>query len=88
MDVIVERKRKLIDLEIPVFDALMVQAKGCGMSLKRYIETLLREESARRSPSIPETVTSPKVLGLLGIGKNAVLALDPDDERAQYILSK
>ena len=88
MEVAVERKRKLIDLEVPVFDALTVQARGRGMSLKNYIETLLKEESAKRAPSIPKTVTSPRIIGIVGIAKRSVANLDPSDDRAWYILSK
>lgn len=88
MDIAVERKRKLIDLEVPVFDALTVQARGRGVSLKNYIETLLKEESAKRSPSIPKNVTSPRLIGLVGIAKRTVGKLDPEDDRARYILSK
>ena len=88
MNTTIEKRRKLIDLEIPVFEALTIQAKGRGVSLKSYIESMLKEESLRRAPSIPASVKSPKVIGLLGIAKKATLSIDPNDERAQYILSK
>ena len=88
MDIAVERKRKLIDLEVPVFEALTIQARGRGVSLKSYIESLLKEESAKRSPSIPKNVTSQRVIGLVGIAKRAVSKLNPEDDRARYILSK
>ena len=81
-------KRKLIDIKPDVFDTLTVLARGKSMSLKKYIEMLLEEESARRAPSIPASVTDARVIGLLGMAKHAAGALDPDDERAQYILSK
>jgi len=88
MNTVLDRKRKLIDLEIPVFDALTIQARGQGMSLKQYIETLLKEESIKRAPAIPESVTSSRIIGLVGIAKRAVQNLDPADDRAMYILSK
>ena len=88
MSTMVVRKRKLIDLEIPVFEALSIQASGQGLSLKGYIELLLREEAVKRSPAIPESVSSRRVIGLLGVAKSALSRIDPNDERAQYLLSK
>ena len=88
MNAVLERKRKLIDLEMPVFDALTVQARGQGMSLKQYIEMLLKEESVKRAPAIPASVTSSRIIGLVGIAKRAVQNIDPADDRALYILSK
>lgn len=41
-------KRKLIDIKSAVFDSLMVQAKGEGLSLKKYIEALLERESQKK----------------------------------------
>lgn len=81
-------KRKLIDIKPSVFDSLTIQARGRGVSLKRYIEELLEEESQKRESGIPSSVKDPRIIGLLGIGKRAVAALDPNDDRAQYILSK
>ena len=80
------RKRKLIDLEMPVLEALQVQALNNGVSVKSYMEQMIKEETMRRVPSIPPSVTSQKVLGLLGIARR--VKIDPEDERAQYILSK
>lgn len=88
METSVARKRKLIDLEMPVFEALTVQAGGQGLSLKAYIELLLKEEAVKRAPVIPGSVKSRRVIGLLGIAKPALERIDPHDERAQYILSK
>ena len=81
-------KRKLIDIKPAVFDSLMVQAKGGGLSLKKYIEALLERESQKSGHGIPHSVKDARVISLVGIGKRAVAALDPNDERAQYILSK
>lgn len=81
-------KRKLIDIKPNVFDSLTIQARERGVSLKRYIEELLEEESQKRESGIPPTVKDARIIGLLGIGKRAVAALDPNDDRAQYILSK
>lgn len=81
-------KRKLIDIKPNVFDSLTIQARGKGVSLKKYIEDLLDEESQKNASGIPPTVKDPRIIGLLGIGKRAVAALDPNDDRAQYILSK
>ncbi|MBR4740533.1 MAG: hypothetical protein IK074_05165 [Bacteroidales bacterium] len=84
----IDRKRKLIDLEIPVLEALQIQAHDRGVSVKSYMEQIIKEETMRRAPSIPRTVTSPKLIGLLGIAKKVEMKIDPNDERSQYILSK
>ena len=49
-------KRKLIDIKPAVFDSLMVQAKGEGLSLKKYIEALLERESQKSGHGIPHSV--------------------------------
>ena len=49
-------KRKLIDIKPAVFDSLMVQAKGEGLSLKKYIEALLERESQKSGHGIPHYV--------------------------------
>lgn len=81
-------KRKLIDLQPAVFDSLARQARGRGVSLKKYIEILLERESEKREPAIPSSVSDERVISLLGIGKHALAKTDPDDDRTQYILSK
>lgn len=78
-------KRKLIDIKPAVFDSLMVQAKGEGLSLKKYKEALLERESQKSGHGISHSVKDARVISLVGIGKRAVAALDPNDERAQYI---
>lgn len=81
-------KRKLIDLREPVFAVLSMQARQEGVSLKKYIEKLLEAEAERRRPAIPDDVTDPRILSLVGIAKNGLSAAAEDDERLQYILSK
>ena len=81
-------KRKLIDIKPNVFDSLTIQARGKGVSLKKYIEDLLEKESQKKASGIPPTVKDARIIGLLGIGKRAVAALDPNYDRAHYILSK
>ena len=81
-------KRKLIDIKPDVFDSLTIMARERGVSLKKYIEDLLEEESHKRESGIPPSVKDARIIGLLGIGKRAVAALDASDDRAQYILSK
>ena len=88
MQAVTQKKRKLIDIDPSVFEALTIQARGKGVSLKQYIETLLKEESQKRAPAIPESVTSPRVIGLVGIAKRVLDSIDPNDEKAMYILSK
>lgn len=84
----VATKRKLIDIHPAVFDSLTILARGKNMSLKKYIESLLEDEASRRTPHIPSAVKDPRVISLVGMAKHAVNAMDPNDERAQYILSK
>ena len=88
MQAVTQKRRKLIDLDPSVFEALTVQARGKGVSLKQYIEMLLKEESQKRAPAIPKSVTSPRVIGLVGIAKRVLDSIDPNDDRAMYILSK
>ena len=87
MQTVTQKRRKLIDIDPSVFEALTIQARGKGVSLKQYIETL-KEESQKRAPAIPKSVTSPRVIGLVGIAKRVLDSIDPNDDRAMYILSK
>lgn len=76
--------RKLIDIKPSVFEALSQHAQSKGISLKRYIETLLEDACVSRkseySPSISRLIGSalPKGKDLSAI----------DDDRFQYLLSK
>ena len=82
-------KRKLIDLELPIFTILSQEARKEGVSLKKYIENLLEAEAERRRPAVPVDVTDPRILSLVGVAKNAIEnEAAESDERLQYILSK
>lgn len=81
-------KRKLIDIKGTVFETLSLQAHREGMSLKKYIETLLEKDAERHRAERPAHITDQRILGLVGIAKRAAAEADPDDERLQYILSK
>lgn len=82
-------KRKLIDLNLPVFTALSQQARKEGVSLKKFIENLLEAEAERRQPAVPAGVTDPRILSLVGVVKNSIENEEAgSDERLQYILSK
>ena len=63
-------KRKLIDLKPEVFLGLSVKAKKRGVTLKRYIENLLEADSGVSSNAVPEGVTSPAVISLIGLAKS------------------
>lgn len=62
-----DTKRKLIDISEPTIEALSFQAKAEGVSLKKYIERLLDKAAERSRSSIPDSVTDPRIRGLLGI---------------------
>ena len=81
-------KRKLIDIRMPVFSVLSLQASKAGVSLKKYIENLLEAEAERAWPAVPSEVTDPRILSLIGIAKDVDSSIDPDDDRMRYILSK
>lgn len=80
--------RKLIDIDQSAFATLSVEAKGRKMSLKKYIEVLLEEESARirKNKSIK---ASPRILALVGSAKPIGRDISSiEDDRLQYLLSK
>ena len=82
--------RKLIDINGPVMHRLSIKAANAGVSLKKYIENLLEEDSLSEGPytTVPG-VTSPRVLGLVGIARSIKKGLShPEDEKLNYILSK
>ena len=84
MDTIVAPHRKLIDIKPAVFEGLSREAARQGISLKRYIESLL--EQACPKPSVE---VSPKILRLIGSAKPSKGQVeDIDDDRLQYLLSK
>ena len=80
--------RKLIDIKPAVFQSLSVKAKRKGVSLKRYIEDLLESDSLQDRPAVPEGVTDPGIISLIGVAKPVVNSEDVNDDRLQYILSK
>lgn len=84
----VTMKRKLIDIKAPVFETLSLQARREGVSLKKYIETLLERDAEQHRAEQSAHVKDPRILGLVGIAKRAAAEADPNDERLQYILSK
>ena len=60
------------------------------MSFKKYVEQLIEEDAAKNCnlSLIPEEVTDPVLLGLVGIAAGPSQANEPDDDRLDYILSK
>ena len=83
-------QRKLIDLRGPVVRAISIKARAKSMSFKRYVEQLIEEDAARDNSLslIPEEVTDPVLLGLVGIAADQSPASEPADDRLDYILSK
>ena len=82
-------QRKLIDLRAPVVRAISVKAKAKSMSFKRYVEHLIEQDAAAGGglDLIPEDVTDPILLGMVGIAAGNTAPGKPDD-RLDYILSK
>jgi len=79
-------RRKLIDIHPTVFEKLSVKAERQGVSLKRYIENLLEQDSHGMDAIIPEGVTDQRIISLIGIAKAS--DTDIQDERLDYLLSK
>ncbi|MBO4475438.1 MAG: hypothetical protein J5737_01770 [Bacteroidales bacterium] len=82
-------QRKLIDLRTPVVMAISAKAKAKSMSFKRYVEQLVEQDAASDNgfALIPEDVTDPVLLGMVGIAAGKADTSKPDD-RLDYILSK
>ena len=80
--------RKLIDIKPTVFESLSVKARRKGVSLKRYIEDLLESDALQEKPVVPEGVTHPEIVSLIGIARPNVNLEEINDDRLQYILSK
>jgi len=80
-------KRKLIDIQPSVFEKLSVKASRNGVSLKRYIEKVLEDDSADVDAIAPEGVHSARIISLIGIAK-AAASTDWEEERLKYLLSK
>lgn len=83
-------QRKLIDLRGPVVRAISIKARAKSLSFKRYVEQLIEEDAARDNSLslIPEEVTDPVLLGLVGIAAGQSPASESADDRLDYILSK
>lgn len=82
-------QRKLIDLRAPVVRAISAKAKAKSMSFKKYVENLIEQDAATGNglALIPEEVTDPVLLGMVGIAAGNTDTGKPDD-RLDYILSK
>lgn len=82
-------QRKLIDLRAPVVMAISAKAKAKSMSFKKYVEHLVEQDAASGNglALIPEEVTDPVLLGMVGIAAGNPDTGKPDD-RLDYILSK
>ena len=76
--------RKLIDIKPSVFDALSLEASRQGMSLKRFIETILERSCPRRE--IPGSSGISRLIGS-ALPKGRDLS-SIDDDRFQYLISK
>ena len=82
-------QRKLIDLRAPVVRAISIKARAKSLSFKRYVEQLIEEDAAKDNSLslIPDEVTDPVLLGMVGIAAGNTDTGKPDD-RLDYILSK
>ena len=83
-------QRKLIDLRAPVVRAISIKARAKSLSFKRYVEQLIEEDAAKDNSLslIPDEVTDPVLLGMVGIAAGPSPANEPADDRLDYILSK
>lgn len=84
METSIGAHRKLIDLKPSVFDALSLEAAREGVSLKRFIESVLEKTCISTRNEV-----SPGIRRLIGsaLPKNADYSKIEDD-RLQYLLSK
>jgi len=57
------------------------------VSLKRNTENLLEENSLSVDTTVPEGVSSPEIISLIGISKEQS-SVDWEDERLKSLLSK
>ena len=82
-------QRKLIDLSMPVVKAIGIKARANSMSFKRYVEYLIEKDAKEGGDYalIPDEVTDPKLIGLVGIASGKGID-DGADDRLEYILSK
>lgn len=90
MGAILEQKRKLIDIRMPVFETLSMEAQRKNVSLKKFIESLL-ETKAEEIQQTPFSVTPPSEMLRKLIGSAGAEPLSPEeleDERLKYLLAK
>ena len=83
-------QRKLIDLRPSVLDIISQKARKRSMSCKKYIESLVEEDARACDTEIlmPDDVSDPVLLGLVGIAKKSCASEILKDDRLDYILSK
>ena len=85
-----EHKRKLIDIRMPVFETLSMEAQRTHVSLKKLIETMLEttaEEIRQRDHSV--TPQSEMLRRLVGSAKSERFSPEElEDERLKYLLAK
>lgn len=83
-------KRKLIDLKPGVVGILAEKAALAGVSLKRYLETILEEEALKSERDRKlENVRSQRIRNLVGIIRMEPSKIEAiEDDRLKYILSK
>lgn len=88
METAVKTHRKLIDIKVPVMNALSLEAQKRQVSLKKYIEDML-EESVYSGKSFGSSEFSPAINRIIGSAKIKGMDLDKiQDDRLQYLLSK
>lgn len=80
-------KRKLIDIRPFIFDKLSIKAGREGVSLKRYIENLLEKDVEDMKAVVPEGISSPAVISLIGVCSGDA-SDDWEEERLKYLLAK
>ena len=81
-------KRKLIDIRPSVFEKLSIKAGREGVSLKRYIENILEQDSEDDETLAPAGVSSSKVISLIGAARGSAVDINWEEERLKYLLSK
>ena len=83
-------QRKLIDLSPGVVRVISRKARSRSMSCKKYIEALVEQDALKDEDYslIPEDVTDPVLLSLVGIARKPSAEAREQDERLDYIMSK
>lgn len=89
MGAAVQNHRKLIDISEAVFETLSMEAGRQRVSLKKYIESLLRERARTLDEAASMLDISPAVFRLVGSALPAKGKVeDIEDDRLRYLLSK